>query len=257
MTHRQFVVFVAASTGFMALILLSDRKGLVPQLLLGGATAAFLVYFARRSSIDRRQIICAIVIATVGEVVLSLGWKLYSYSHAVIPLYVPPGHGLFYLLAAETSMQSGVRRHARAISRVVLIGGSVIAIGSLIVFGDTWGFLWWVGALALLRFSSNRLLLAACFSYTILLELAGTANGNWQWAAIVPYVGLQSANPPAGVGILYIVLDLLVVFVSSRFMKPVPTSHTVSGREKGRSRILSDRPLVLSNNSPVSETLVE
>lgn len=227
MTHRQFVVFVAASAGFMALILMSDRQGLVPQLLLGGATAAFLVYFARHSTIDRRQILCAIVIAALGEVVLSLGWKLYTYSHAVIPFYVPPGHGLFYLLAAETSMQSRIRRHAEVISRVVLIGGTVIAVGSLIAFGDTWGFLWWLGALALLRFSKNRLLLAACFSYTILLELAGTANGNWQWAATVPFVGLRSANPPAGVGILYIVLDLLVVYVSSHFIKPAPASTTV------------------------------
>ncbi|MCU1246783.1 MAG: hypothetical protein JWN02_2693, partial [Acidobacteria bacterium] len=47
------------------------------------------------------------------------------------------------------------------------------------------------------------------------LEWLGTALGNWRWASVVPFVGLRSANPPAGVGILYILLDLLVVAASS------------------------------------------
>jgi len=54
-------------------------------------------------------------------------------------------------------------------------------------------------------------MLAACFTYTIVLEYAGTAIGNWRWAAEVPFVGLHSANPPAGVGVLYILLDLIVM----------------------------------------------
>ena len=214
--HRQFLIFVTASAAWMAIVLLSDREGIVPQLLLGGATAAFVVYFTRRSQVAGRQIACAVIIATLGEIVLSLGWKLYSYRHAVIPLYVPPGHGLFYLLAAETSLQPRIQQWSRKITIAVMIAGTSIAILSVIAYGDSWGFLWWVAALVLLSRSRNSLLLSACFTYTILLEWAGTANGNWQWASTVPYVGLRSANPPAGVGILYIVLDLLVVFASSR-----------------------------------------
>ena len=90
--ERRFVTFVTASAAFMALLLLIDRDGLVPQLALGAATAGFLWLFARRTDVDPRQIVCAIVVATIGEVVLSLGWGLYSYRHALIPLYVPPGH---------------------------------------------------------------------------------------------------------------------------------------------------------------------
>ncbi len=214
--HRQFIIFVAASAVLLFVILANDRAGFVPQLLLGGTTAAFLIYFARRSSVDGRQIACAVVIATFGEIVLSLGWKLYSYQHAVIPFYVPPGHGVFYLLAAETAAQPWIQRWARPVTLFVMIAGSVIAVISVFVFGDTWGLLWWLVALVLLLRSHNAVLLSACFTYTMLLEWAGTANGNWQWAEIVPYAGLRSANPPAGVGVLYIVLDLLVVLVSSR-----------------------------------------
>jgi len=213
---RRFLVFVLASAAFMTLVLFADRDGLVPQLVLGGATALFLFYFTRRSSVDPRQILCAIAVASAGEVVLSLGWRLYSYKHFLIPLYVPPGHGLFYLLAAETSRQQAIRVHEQTIARLTLAGGTLIAIISLVGARDAWGFLWWLGALALVYFSRNRLLLSACFIYTILLEWLGTALGNWQWAAVVPYVGLRSANPPAGVGILYILLDLIVVGLSSR-----------------------------------------
>jgi len=214
--HRQFILFVGACAVLLAVVLISDRDGLVPQLLLGATTAIFLVYFARRSQVDGRQIACAVIIATAGELVLSIGWGLYSYRHAVIPLYVFPGHGVFYLLAAETALQPVVQRRARTITLFVMTAGSLIAIVSVIAFGDTWGLLWWLAALTLLFRSRNAVLLSACFTYTMLLEWAGTANGNWQWAEIVPYVGLRSANPPAGVGVLYIVLDVLVVLVSSR-----------------------------------------
>ena len=211
----RFVAFVVASVVFMAAVLLLDRNGLLPQLSLGLATAAFLWFFARRTGVEPRFIVCAIVIASIGEVVLSLGWELYSYRHALIPLYVPPGHGLFYTLAAASAHQPLLQRHAKAITRAVVIVGSLYAIASLVFVRDVWGFLWWLGALALIARSRNQLMLSTCFVYTILLEWAGTTIGNWQWAAEVPFLGLRSANPPAGVGILYILLDLITMAVAS------------------------------------------
>ena len=213
--ERRFLIFVGASAVFMTALLLIDRDGLPQQLVLGIATAAFLWLFVRRSEIEGRQVICCILVATAGEIVLSLGWGLYSYAHAIIPLYVPPGHGLFYTLAADTARQTLFRRHGAAITRGVLALGTLLALLSLVVKHDTWGFLWWLGALALIHTSRNRLLLSSCFVYTMILEWVGTAIGNWRWAAEVPFVGLHSANPPAGVGILYILLDLIVVAIGS------------------------------------------
>lgn len=230
----RFLRFVIASAVFMAVVLLVDAPGLAMQSALGIATAAFVWLFARRSPIDGRQIMCAVVVATIGEVVLSLGWGLYSYRNALIPFYVPPGHGLFYLLAAETAVQSRIREREREITRGVMIVGSLIAIASLLMFRDAWGFLWWLGALALMLRSRNQLLLSACFVYTILLEWAGTAIGNWRWEAVVPFVGLRSANPPSGVGILYILLDLIVVAITTRLLsvevaaEPYPSSSCPS-----------------------------
>ena len=212
--ERRFVVFVLAAAAFMTVLLLVDRDGLPQQLALGVATAAFLWLFVRRSEIEPRQVVCCVLVATAGEIVLSLGWGLYSYSHAIIPLYVPPGHGLFYSLAVVTARQTVFRTRARWITGSVVGAGTAIALASLVVKHDAWGFLWWLGALALIHTSRNRLLLSACFVYTMILEWVGTAVGNWRWAAEVPYVGLHSANPPAGVGILYILLDLIVVGIT-------------------------------------------
>src|SRR5436305_14324653 len=197
--ESRFVTFVTASAVFMTVLLLLDRDGLPQQLALGSVTALFLWFFARSAEVQLRQIVCCVIVATIGEVVLSIGWGLYSYRHAVIPLYVPPGHGLFYTLAAETARQTIFRRHAAAITRAVVIAGSALALVSLVAKHDAWGFLWWLGALALIHTSRNRLLLSACFVYTMILEWVGTAIGNWRWAADVPWMHLHSANPPAGV----------------------------------------------------------
>lgn len=197
----------------MFTLLCVDRDGFAQQLALGALTALFLWAFARHSDVEPRQIITAIVVATCGEFVLSLGWGLYSYKHFLIPLYVPPGHGLFYALAADSSHQPWLRRHSAWITRFVMIGGTLYALLSLVIARDAWGFLWWLGALALIARSKNQLMLSSCFLYTIILEWTGTAIGNWQWAADVPWVRLHSANPPAGVGILYILLDLIVMAV--------------------------------------------
>ena len=222
--QRRFVLFLVAAGLYIPALLIADTRGLMPQLALGLATLAFLGVFAQRSEANIRQIIWAILVATTGEIVLSLGWGLYTYHNALIPLYVPFGHGVFYALAAESAQQPTLRRYARPITHAVLVAGSIIAAVSFIFFHDQWGLLWWIATAILVMRSRNQLLLAACFTYTILLEWLGTAIGNWQWAAAVPFVGLRSANPPSGVGILYILLDLIVVAVTSWQLK-MPFFH--------------------------------
>lgn len=213
----RFSLFLSAALLFVPVILLSDGAGFPRQLALATATTLFLVLFARRSEVPTRHILCAIAVATLGEAILSIAWGLYTYRFALLPLYVPVGHGLFYALAAETAIQPVMRRHAARITRLALVSGSTIAAASLAIYGDTWGLLWWIAAAILIARSRNPLLMSIAFFYTTFLEWTGTAIGNWRWAAEVPYVGLHSANPPSGVGILYVVLDLLVVMICSRW----------------------------------------
>ncbi|GAC1432462.1 MAG: hypothetical protein NVSMB68_04930 [Thermoanaerobaculia bacterium] len=226
--QRRFLLFLAAATFYIPVLLLADRPGVTSQLALGLTTAAFLVLFTRKGPIEKGQILCAILVATTGEIVLSLGWGLYTYRNALIPLYVPFGHGVFYALAAESAQQPALQRIAPAITRVVIVTGSIIAAAGLFFFHDQWGLLWWIAAAALLIKSRNQLLLSTCFILTILLEWAGTAIGNWTWTADVPFVALHSANPPSGVGILYILLDMITVALCIRLPRAISIPAALS-----------------------------
>lgn len=236
----RFLLFLTSTAIFLPMLLLLDRSGFVPQLLLGTAAALFLYGFARSSNVPLHYVCWAVALATTGEVVLSIGWGLYSYQHALIPLYVPAGHGVFYLLATESARQDMLRRHERAIVGAVLIAGSAVAAITLVLYGDVWGLLWWTAAAVLVTRSKSGLLLAACLVYTMLLEWAGTGIGNWLWAAEVPWVGLRSANPPSGVGVLYILLDLLTVLTVGAIgrasvpavLRVIPSPMAASGRRR-------------------------
>src|SRR5438445_442731 len=74
----RFVLFLVAAGLYIPALLIADTRGLIPQLALGLATLAFLGVFAQRSEAAVRQIIWAILVATTGEIVLSLSWGLYT-----------------------------------------------------------------------------------------------------------------------------------------------------------------------------------
>lgn len=209
--QSRWLLFVSSALAFMTAVLLLDRPGIIAQTSLGLATAAFLWFFVWKAELDPRQILVTIAIATTGEVILSMGWGLYIYKNAIIPLYVPPGHAVFYSLAVVTAREQSLQKYAAGITRGVLIFGTLYAGATLLFLHDTWGLLWWLAACLLILRSENRLLLSSCFVYTILLEWVGTAIGNWRWLPEVPYLSIGSANPPAGVCVLYILLDLMVV----------------------------------------------
>jgi hypothetical protein len=212
---REFKLFMILAAAFVAGVLRLDAPGTGTQVLLGIAAAAFVGIMCRRLAIAPVPVVWCVLVAMTGELILSLGWGLYSYRHALIPLYVPAGHALFYALAVVTARQPALQRHQVKIVRAVLaltVAGALISLHS---YGDTWGLLWSIAVVALVARSHHPLMLSACITYTVMLEWAGTMNGNWQWAADVPYVGLTSANPPSGVGLLYVLLDVVVVTITA------------------------------------------
>ena len=215
----RWLLLVSTALAFMTAVLLLDRPGMIAQVGLGLATVAFLWFFMQKAALDPRQILVTIAIATTGEVILSIGWGLYVYKNALIPLYVPPGHAVFYSLAVVTARQRSLQARSMIITRSVLIFGTLYAAASLFFLHDTWGMLWWLAAFVLIVKSENPLLLSSCFVYTLLLEWVGTAIGNWRWLTEVPYLSLSSANPPAGVTVLYVLLDLVTVSVCSRLWR--------------------------------------
>ncbi len=220
-TTEGFRAFAAASALVVPAILLADGPGVLRQLLLGAATALFLGYFARRLAIPPRQILAAVAIATLGELVLSVALGLYQYEHALLPLYVPPGHGVFYLLATVTAQQEALKRRSRQLAWATAVGGTLVALFSLLAHGDTAGLAGWALVCGALLVSRHGLVLASCVVYTSALEWLGTALGNWRWEAQLPLLPLRCGNPPSGVALCYVVLDLLVLLsISNERLAP-------------------------------------
>jgi hypothetical protein len=215
MERFRIPLFVVSVVIVIPLMLVVDGPDLRVQ-LLNGAFAFLLVFTAARSgSIPGIQIAVAMTIATTGELILSLGWGLYAYRFAVIPWYVPPGHGIFYLLTAETAAHPRIVRHRKAVIGAVLVFGSALAALCLVLGRDAWGLAWWLGAGAMMLLSRSGLVVACAWVYTTPMEWLGTWNENWVWFREVPGIPLPSGNPPSGVAVLYGLLDILTILACS------------------------------------------
>lgn len=200
-------MFVVAALSTLATVLWLDRAGLVHQLILGGGVCVLLgLVFVRHPEL-RRETLIAIAIATTGEVILSIGLGIYSYRSGGVPLYVPPGHGVVYLLALQCSRH--LHRFERLIVTTTFLAGSIVAAIAAVLFADTFGLACWAVTLLIAAISQRRLLIATCIAFTSVLEIAGTWAGNWTWHESQGL--LSSGNPPVGVVLLYCCLDLLTL----------------------------------------------
>ena len=173
--------------------------------------------FARADARSRPALLACLVIATAGEVFLSLVWGLYQYRLGNIPLFVPPGHVLLFFLGTQIA--------ARLPDAFVpcLAGLAALLVGALAWTGnDTLGPLLFALFLLCLWISPARKLYATMFALSLAMELYGTWIGNWTWEREVPWLGLTTLNPPIAAGAFYCVLDLLVVSVTAGRRLPAP-----------------------------------
>jgi hypothetical protein len=197
--------------------LLGDRYvGHGGQLALGGLTVAVLAaLLAFHPATVRLQTLAVIGIATIGEVVGSIVWGLYTYRLENLPAFVPPGHGLVYLAGLSLAALVGART-----SVLLVVAGAVAAawgIAGVTVLpaadvSGTIGCAFLIGVLVWAR----RPVYAGVFMVVVGLELYGTALGTWTWQAAVPGLGLSQGNPPSGVASGYVVFDVLAIALVAR-----------------------------------------
>ena len=170
------------------------------------AWAVCAMLWMRSEPRTRRALAACLVIATLGEVFLSLGWGVYRYRLGNIPLFVPPGHVLLFFLGTQIAR----RLPARGEWAVAVLALPVVALFAW-SGRDTLGPLLYALFLLCLWLSPSRRLYATMFVLSLAMELYGTWIGNWTWTRDVPWLGLSAANPPLAAGAFYCVLDLLVV----------------------------------------------
>jgi len=159
----------------------------------------------------RVQIATLVVVATLLEIIGSIVWGAYRYRLENLPLYVPAGHGLFYLAALRVASLPVLERHARRIVIAVTAGATVWMLAGLVrpPLPDLLGFVTWAIFIRFIVRGRYPLLYAVSFAMTTALELYGTGLGIWRWAPVLPGLLLPAGNPPTGIGAGYAAMDAL------------------------------------------------
>jgi hypothetical protein len=199
--------------GFIVGGLLFDQKvEFWGQTLTNLAMWVLLLYWLRRASAaEQTGLVACVVYATLGEIFLSLIWGLYEYRLNNIPLFVPPGHALLFMLGAILA--------ARARDWIVWFTPlAATPFVCLLLFSGTGTLdaLLFAIFLLCLVFGRAKRLYAVMFVLSLAMEIYGTWLGNWTWEPVVPWLGLTTINPPLAAGAFYSVLDMLVVATASR-----------------------------------------
>jgi hypothetical protein len=196
----------------LAIGLLVDVHTDIPgQIGVSAAVWLVLFYLLREVKDETRLgLMVCLVIATTGELILSLGWGLYTYRLGNVPMFVPPGHVLMLLLGLALA-----RVMPRTGAYAILGCAALYSLAAGVLGVDTLGIaLFLVLAVAAISMPGQRRLYASTFVLSLLLELYGTWLGNWSWAREVPATPLVTTNPPGVVGAFYCALDALVASVS-------------------------------------------
>ena len=129
----------------------------------------------------RAQALAVVAFATLGEVVGSLVWGVYTYRLHNLPQFIPPAHGVVYLSGLAVA---GLVRE-RIVVGVAAAGAIVWGIAGLTVLPrlDVAGAIG-VPLLCLFLWRSRfRATYAGVFLVVGALELYGTSIGTWRWAA--------------------------------------------------------------------------
>lgn len=211
----QVLLIVATlATGLLADV----RTDLVGQAALGALVWAVLLYLLLLvDRVERATLMACLVIATGGELFLSLAWGLYTYRLGNVPLFVPPGHVLLLLLGLSLA-----RHMTQAVATAIIGMAACYSLAAAVAGIDTLGApLFLVVAAAAFALPRHRRLYASTFVLSLALELYGTWLGSWSWARDVPGLALVTTNPPGVAGAFYCALDALAAAASLLFASRV------------------------------------
>ena len=211
MTTRGSIALVVAFTAYWLVALpLDSVSSAEQQLLLSLSAWVFLaIALALQSPAVRIQVVTLVCVATILEIIGSIVWGAYRYRLGNLPLFVPAGHGLFYLAALRAASLPLLQRHARR----VVIGVSAAATAYMLwglarpPLPDLLGFVTWAIFIRFIVRGRFPLLYAVSFVLTIGLELYGTGWGIWRWSPVLPGLLLPAGNPPTGIGAGYAAMD--------------------------------------------------
>jgi hypothetical protein len=180
--------------------------------LVGLVTAFhFTYYFLRPPTIAGTQLtksalVACLLLATLGELILSALWNLYTYRVSVLPLFVPPGHVLLFLMGLTVA---GDKRCGNWVIYLVPLLALPVILFANYSGADFFSLVLFAICLPCLFWGVEPKLYSVMFVLALSLELIGTTLGAWVWAGESRGIGLTLANPPIAAGVFYALLDLL------------------------------------------------
>lgn len=181
----------------------------------GAVWLIFLAMLVRAPHGERLSLLACLVYATLGEITLALSWGLYEYRLGGIPLFVPPGHALLFML--------GTALAARMSDRVmwcIPLAAAPFIVWLAIAGIDTLSAPLFALLVVCMLFGSAPKLYAAMFVLALAMEIYGTWLGAWTWTPYVAALHLVTVNPPLAAGAFYCVLDLLVTATVATLERP-------------------------------------
>ena len=224
MSVRGSIAYVLAFVFFVAVALPLDRATSVLQQSVLGLTAWVFLFVALwlQSPAVRVQVAVLVVLATFLEIVGSIVWGAYRYRLGNLPLFVPAGHGLFYLAALRAASLPMLQRNARPIVIAVAAGATAYMVWGLLrpPLPDLLGLVTWAIFIRFIARGRFPLLYAVSFVLTLALELYGTGWGVWRWSPVLPGLLLPAGNPPTGIGAAYAAMDGLTRRIVGRIPRP-------------------------------------
>ena len=176
-------------------------------LVVAATWLSFLWLLQRLDRAGRTMMLICLLYASIGEVLLSLVWRVYDYRLGNLPLFVPPGHVLLFLLGLTIAPRVSMGA-VRTIAIAAALGVAYLGMTGR----DTFSVLLCAVFVTSVAFGRERRLYATMFVLALAMELYGTWLGNWAWNARVGTTGLVTTNPPLAAGAFYCALDLLVMW---------------------------------------------
>lgn len=173
--------------------------------------AVFVYLFIKATNRSGELMIYALLIGIAGECLFSLGFEMYTYRMGNVPVYVPPGHSIIYIVTVYFCREGAVKFFRKQLELLFAVLIGVYSLFFLFFFNDIFGFVLTVFIFFLLRNKPReRLFFYAMYTVVVVLELIGTNYKCWVWPdtafGLVPF--LKSANPPSGISFFYFGLDL-------------------------------------------------
>ena len=182
-----------------------------------GIWSAFLYWLRGARRDDQLALAVCVFYATLGEIFLSLVWGLYEYRLANIPLFVPPGHALLFMLGRMLAEKA----RDWIVWLVPLVAAPFVVLLAVAGLGTLDALLFALFLLCLLSGRASKLY-SVMFVLSLAMEVFGTWLGNWSWGAEVQWLGLTTINPPLAAGAFYCMLDMLVVATVANWRSGTP-----------------------------------